>query len=177
MDSLFQTVLVHKVSLGLAIMLLLVTLNSTYYFLVIAKVKAVEWLVFNACAPSNLVFLVGFMIYLFTQNRLVMNMAILPMFFFGGLGLFLFPWKGFNLVAQISHIVMTLNVLWTVFSFFVVKDYQISFTGLLLGILFFSPFIGFQQSYVNTHPNALTKILGVNPGDFHGKYGLTPERK
>ena len=172
MKNFLQGASSFRISIILAIMLLLVTLNSIYYFFSIAKVKAIEWLVFNACAPSNIVFLIGFIIFLFTKNRMVINMAILPMFFFGGLGLFLFPWTGFNIVAQISHIVMTLNVWWAVWETFRLGDFRVAFIGLLLGVLCFSPFIGFQQSYANAHSKDLVRILGVDEDNFKEKYGI-----
>lgn len=36
-----------KLGIGLAVVLLLTTINSTYFFLGVSKVKPVEWLVFN----------------------------------------------------------------------------------------------------------------------------------
>ena len=96
----------------LAVLLLLTVINSTYFFLSVSKVSYVEWIVFNACAPSSIVYLIGFLLFLTTKDRTVLHTAILPMFFFGGLGLYVFPWAGYNIIAQISHIIMVLNILW-----------------------------------------------------------------
>lgn len=155
----------------LALLLLLVTLNSTYFFLVIRHVKPVEWLVFNACAPSSIAFLIGFIVYLITQDRTLMLVAILPLFFFGGLGLYLFPWSGYNLIAQFSHIIMTLNALITVWVTLSSGDYKAASVGLLLGILVFAPFINFQQTYANTRTDDAQRILGVNMESFQKKLG------
>jgi hypothetical protein len=164
-----------KVGYSLAILLFLVTLNSTYFFLSVSKVRVIEWVVFNACAPSSIAYLIGFVLYLGTKSRMWLHIAILPLIFFGGLGLFLFPWSGYNLIAQFSHMVMVSNVLWVLYETFQTTDYKAGFVGLLVGIVLFSPFIGFQQTYVSSHPEAMKKILGVGNDDFQQKFNIGQE--
>ncbi len=113
-----------KLGIGLAVVLLLVTINSTYFFLGVSKVKPIEWIVFNACAPSSIAYLIGFVIFLVTKNRIALHIGILPLFFFGGLGLFLFPWSGYNLIAQFSHVIMVLNMAWAVYGTLSTGDYK-----------------------------------------------------
>ena len=149
----------HIIGIILAILLLLATIQSTFFFLVIMKVKFVEWIVFNACAPSNITFLIGFALFLLFKDRTVLHMAILPMFFFGVLGLFVFPWKGANIFPQIGHTIMALNIGWAIFITLNTHDYKAATIGMLLGIVVFSVFIGFQQQYVATHPEDFKKIL------------------
>ncbi|HEX2954945.1 MAG TPA: hypothetical protein VHR47_13325 [Bacillota bacterium] len=158
------------VEIVLAVLLLLVTLNSTYFFLVVRHVKPIEWLVFNACAPANFAFLVGFIVYLIFKDRTLLHAALLPLFFFGGLGLFLFPWSGYNLIAQFSHVIMTLNIAVTLYTTFRTGDFKAATLGLFLGILIFAPFIGFQQNYTNSHKDAMGRILGVDPDNFQNKW-------
>ncbi|MDR2917323.1 MAG: hypothetical protein LBV74_21220 [Tannerella sp.] len=43
-------------SIVLASILLLTIINSTWFFLGIAKVSVVQWIVFNACAPAGIAF-------------------------------------------------------------------------------------------------------------------------
>ena len=160
-----------KLGIGLAVMLALVTLNSTYFFLGVSKVKLVEWLVFNACAPLSIAYLIGFVIFLLTGSRIALHISILPLFFFGGLGLFLFPWSGYHLIAQISHLIMVLNMLWALYTTITTGDYKAVALGLLIGIGIFAPFIGYQQSYVNSHPEDFQRILGVSSEDFQKKIG------
>jgi hypothetical protein len=164
-----------KVGFVLAILLFLVTLNSTYFFLSVSKVSIIEWIVFNACAPSSIAYLAGFALFLRTRDRMWFHIAILPLFFFGGLGLFLFPWSGYNLIAQFSHMVMVSNALWALYGTFRMADYRAGFIGLLAGIALFSPFIGFQQAYVSSHPEAMKKILGVSNDDFQQKFNIDQE--
>lgn len=154
----------NKLGIGLAVLLLLATVNSTNYFLNVMKVSPLEWLVFNACAPSNITYLIGFVIYLATKDRTALHIAILPLFFFGGLGLLVFPWNGYNLIAQVSHILMASNIAWVLFYTFKTSDYKAAAIGLLLGVLISAPFIGFQQNYVSSHPDAFSRILGVDAG-------------
>lgn len=161
-----------KVGIILAVLLLLVTINSTYFFLGVSKVSFVEWIVFNACAPSNIAYLIGFIIFLATKDRTVLHAAILPLFFFGGLGLFLFPWSGFNLIAQFSHIIMVLNIAWVLYGTVSAGDYKAAALGLLIGIVVFAPFINYQEMYAYTHPEAFQKILGVSSADFQEKYKI-----
>ena len=156
----------------LAAILLLLTINGANYFLAIAKMSFTEWLVFNACAPSNITYILCFAIFLITGDRTVLHIAILPLFFFGSLGLYLFPWSGHNIYAQISHLFMTLNVTWVLYGTFQTGDYKAAAVGLLLGILIFAPFITFQQTYVGSHPEALKRVLGVGSEDFQKKFNL-----
>jgi hypothetical protein len=145
----------------LAILLLLATIQSTFFFLVIMKTKFVEWIVFNACAPANITFLIGFALLLLFNDRTVLHMAILPMFFFGVLGLFVFPWKGVNIIPQVGHIIMALNIGWAVLITLKTYDYKAATIGMLLGIVIFSVFIGFQQNYMATHPEDFKRILHI----------------
>lgn len=149
----------ETMSLILAILLLLVTLQSSFYFLKVKKAGLVKWIVFNACAPSNFAFLIGFAIYLLFGDRTLLHTAILPMFFFGGLGLFLFPWRGMFIIPQIGHLIMLANIAWTALATFQTHDYLAATVGLLLGILIFVPFIGFQQHYVAKHPEDFKRLL------------------
>lgn len=164
-----------KTGIILAGILLLLTINSMYYFFVMAKASFVEWLVFNACAPSNIVYIIGFIVYMVTKNRTALHVSILPLFFFGGLGLYFFPWSGNNIIAQISHIFMILNMLWVLIVTFSKGDFKAATIGLLIGIVIFSPFITFQQTYTNTHPEAFKRILGVSVEDFQNKLDISNE--
>ena len=151
----------HITGLILAILLLMTTVHSTFFFLVRMKTKLVEWMAFNACAPANITFLIGFALFLLFKDRTVLHMAILPMFFFGVLSLFVFPWKGVHIIPQIGHIIMALNIGWATFITLNTHDYMAATIGLLLGIAIFSVFIGFQQQYAATHPEDLQRILHI----------------
>lgn len=149
-----------KTGMVLAILLLLITIQSITYFFLVLKVSFIEWVFFNACAPSNLLFLAGYVMYLLSGNRVVLHMAIIPMFFFAITGLFIFPWDGFNIVPQICHFLMLLNIAWTFVTTFKTEDYKTAAIGILLGMII-SVFIGFQQRYVITHRGDLKRLMQV----------------
>jgi hypothetical protein len=150
-----------KIGIVLGILLLLVTVQSTFYFLGALKVKMIEWIVFNACAPSNIIFLIGFIVSLLYRDRTGLHIAILPMFFFGVGGLIVFPWRGMNLIPQIAHLIMALNIGWTIFVTMKMNDYKAATIGLILGIAIFSFFIAFQQNYVASHPEDFRRIMKI----------------
>jgi len=77
------------------------------------------------------------------------------------LGLFVFPWKGVNIIPQVGHIIMASNIGWAVLITLKTYDYKAATIGMLLGIAVFSVFIGFQQHYVATHPEDLQRILHI----------------
>lgn len=146
---------------GLAIFLLLLSINSTYCFLRILKVQAIEWIVFNACVPASVGYLIGFVLFVFKKNTAFLNLAILPLLFFGTMGLFIFPWSSYNIIAQISHITMTLNVIWALYITLKNEKYKSLSIGLLAGMLLYIPFITFQQIYARVHVDALHRILQI----------------
>ena len=100
------------IGIVLAIALLLLTLSGSGYFFFSLKTNIVQWIAYNACSPSSLVYLVGFIVFLCNKNAIGLALAFLPMYYFGTMGLFTFTWSGANIFAQMSHITMTLNLLW-----------------------------------------------------------------
>ena len=146
----------------LASVLLLTILNSTWYFLGIAKVSVMQWIVFNACAPSGIAYLLGLLLYFRTSDKLWLSVAVVPMMFFGTMGLFVFSWNsGIDLLTQFSHLVMTLNIAWGLWIILKNKDYKALGKGLLTSVLVFIPFIAFTQAYCREHAEEVMKYLGL----------------
>ena len=100
----------NAVGIVLAIALLLLTLSGSGYFFFTLKVSFVQWLAFNACSPASLIYLVCLSIFWFKGKTGLLPFALLPMYYFGTMGLFTFTWSGANVFAQLSHITMTLNI-------------------------------------------------------------------
>ena len=149
-------------SIILAIILLLNVMNSSWYFLGIAKVSVIQWIVFNACAPSSIAYMLGLVIYFVTSNKMWLSIAVVPMMFFGTMGLFVFPWSsGIDLLTQFSHVVMTLNIAWGLWIILKNNDYKALGTGLLTSILVFIPFIAFTQAFCRVHAEEVMKYLGI----------------
>ena len=178
-----------KIRIILAALLLLATIQSTYFFLCIKNVNFIAWITFNACAVANITFLIGFILFLLFRNRTVLYMAILPLFFFGTCGLYVFPWSGMHIIPQIGHIIMTLNLIVIITDLYKEKDFKAGATGLLIGVFVFAWFLGFQQNYVYRHMDEFQRIIGfpkqqnpdLNSGDPRlqgGAYGaLADQRK
>lgn len=143
----------------LAILLLLLTLSGSGYFFFTLKVNFVQWLAYNACSPSSLVYLVGFIIFLYNKNTTWLPLTFLPMYYFGTMGLFTFTWSGANIFAQLSHITMTLNLLWAGYTLYRIGDYKGFAQGLLWSILFFVPYIAFVMYYCRTHTEEISNLL------------------
>ena len=147
------------VGILLAITLLLLTLSGSGYFFISLKVNFVQWLSYNACSPSSLVYLVGFVIFLYNRKATWLALAFLPMYYFGTMGLFTFTWSGANIFAQLSHITMTLNLIWAGYILYRIGDYKASARGLLDSIILFVPFISFVMYYCRTHAEEISRLL------------------
>lgn len=149
-------------SIIFAVLLLLTVINSTWYFLGIAKVSVVQWIVFNACAPSSIAYLAGLFIYSQTSNRAWLSIAVVPMMFFGTMGMFVFPWNsGMDLLVQFSHVIMTINMAWGVWIILHNMDFKALGCGLLASVAVFVPFIAFTQTYCREHAEEVMKYLNM----------------
>lgn len=102
----------------LAILLLFVTLSSTFFFLGKLKVSIIEWVAFNACAPTSYLYLCLFFMFLIRKNSAVLVFTFLPIFIFGTMAMFVLPWNEANVIPHIGHIVMTMNLIWVLYVVF-----------------------------------------------------------
>lgn len=127
---------------------------SANYFLMMAKFPVVPWLFFNACFASALIFLVGF----FWKNKTVTAFSIPFLTFYGTCGMFVFSWSGGMLIAQISHIFMTLAVIYVLIETIVMKEWKRFFAGLTFGIAAFLIIQPLHQKYVKSHPEYIEKM-------------------
>lgn len=135
-------------------------LMSTNFFLNLAKCSVIEWIFFNACAPSVLLFLIGY----FSRSKVIMYMSIPALAFFGGGGLFIFGWTGTAIISQVGHMLMVSAVIWMVYGIFKEKEYKAAAIGLLLAAIFVNAFIAVQQSYAYRHWDRLQQVLNWQPG-------------
>jgi hypothetical protein len=144
---------------ALAIVLLLLTLSGSGYFFFTLKVTFVQWLAYNACSPSSLVYLGCLIVFWVTKKTVWLPLAFLPMYYFGTMGLFTFTWSGANIFAQMSHITMTLNLIWAGYVLYRIGDYKAFAQGLLWSIVLFVPYIAFVMYYCRTHAEEISQIL------------------
>jgi uncharacterized protein YhaN len=64
-----RKIMENKITITLAILLLLITIFSTVFYFGRLKVSFIEWLFFYPCAVSNIVFLIGLTTSLFAGNK------------------------------------------------------------------------------------------------------------
>lgn len=145
--------------IALAIVLLLLTLSGSGYFFFTLKVTFVQWLAYNACSPSSLVYLGCLIVFWVTKKTFWLPLAFLPMYYFGTMGLFTFTWSGANIFAQMSHITMTLNLIWAGYVLYRIGDYKAFARGLLWSIVLFVPYIAFVMYYCRTHAEEISQLL------------------
>ena len=148
-----------KLGITIAVLNALATLNSTYFFLVMAKVSLVEWIFFNACAPSVILYLIGY----FTRNKIVQAAAVPALTFFGTWGLFAFGWSGGALFAQVGHIFMTSAALWIIYGIFKDKCYKEAVVGFVIASFAVNLFITADQRYAYSHWDRFEEIMNYNP--------------
>lgn len=145
--------------IALAIVLLLLTLSGSGYFFFTLKVNFVQWLAYNACSPSSLLYLGCLIVFWVTKKTVWLPLAFLPMYYFGTMGLFTFTWSGANIFAQMSHITMTLNLIWAGYVLYRIGDYKAFAQGLLWSIVLFVPYIAFVMYYCRTHAEEISQLL------------------
>jgi len=146
-------------SLVFAVLILLTIFNSGYFFVGILKLSLGKWLAFNACSLTGIIYLICFIAFRITKKDYLLAVPLLPLYYYGTMGLFIMPWNESNMFAQITHIIITLNILWIVFAFLRERKFESLGKGLLWGIAVFVPVFAGIQTYVQIHMNEFTNAL------------------
>ncbi len=133
---------------------LLAVLNSAWFFLGIARFPFLAWLNFNACAPSIIIFLTGFLL----KNRMIMAASLPFLLYFGGGGLFVFGWHGTSIVAQAGHILMMAACIFIIAEITKAKAWKKALYGLMAAIIAFAVLMPLQHRFVKNHPEYLKKL-------------------
>ncbi len=136
----------------------LAVLNSPYFFLAQLRVGVVGWLMLNTCAPSVVLFLLGFLL----SNPMTMVAASVLMFRYGMLGLFVFNWDGYNIIPQVGHILMTLAVIYTLVDIIRHRRWKALILGAVLGLTILIPLMALQGAWFNAHPGMLESLFSGN---------------
>ncbi|HBL74012.1 MAG: hypothetical protein A2W90_12455 [Bacteroidetes bacterium GWF2_42_66] len=143
----------------LTLFILLALLNSAYFFLFVVKLGFCKWLAFNACSLSIVTYLICFICFQITKKDFFLAIALVPLYYYGTMGLFITPWNATNMIAQITHIIITLNVIWILFVLLKGSKYESLGKGLLIGILVFVPVFAVIQSYSQLHMAEFMQML------------------
>jgi len=147
------------VGIILAILLLFVTVSSTLYFLGKLKVSVLDWVSFNSCAPTSLLYLCLFIIFLIKKETSLLVITFLPTYFLGTMGMFVMPWTEANIPVHIGHIIMTLNLIWILYVTLRYANYKSLAIGLLISIIAFVPYVGYVLSYNQAHAAEIAKLF------------------
>jgi hypothetical protein len=143
----------------LAVLILLTLLNSGYFFVGILKLGIGRWLAFNACSLASIAYLVCFIAFRVTKKHYLLAVPLLPLYYYGTMGLFVMPWNESGIIAQITHIVITINVLWVIYGFLKEQKFESLGKGLLIGVIVFVPVFAYLQTYVQLHNNEFIQAL------------------
>jgi len=143
----------------LAILTMLTAINSTYFFLGVGKTGVYPWLMMNSCAPSILLFFIGYIL----ANPVILGIGAAMMFRYGTLGLFIFSWQGPNLIAQVGHIFMTLSVIFVVWRLQKTREWKKFLIGVVIGAIILVGYGILQHLYFSEHPEVLEQL-------FHGEW-------
>jgi hypothetical protein len=143
----------------LAALMLLTLLNSAYFFISIVRFQIGEWLVFNACSLAIISYLVCFACYQISKKDFFLAIALVPLYYYGSMGLFVVPWNAANMFSQITHIIITLNVIWILFVLLKEFRYDSLGKGLLIGVLVFVPVFAVIQTYSQLHMASFMQML------------------
>lgn len=143
----------------LAVLLAIVTLMSSMFFLVTIKVGFINWISFNSCSVISILYLIALIAFFITKKGALLVLTTLPFYFLGTMSMFFKPWDSTMFIAQIGHIIMTLNISWVLYLIIKHKEYKALAIGLFAGMLIFVPFIGYVQTYNQKHATELSDAL------------------
>jgi hypothetical protein len=143
----------------LAALMLFALLNSAWFFLFVVKLGFFEWLAFNACSLSIITYLVCYALFRIKKKDFFIAIALVPLYYYGTMGLFLIPWNSANMFAQVTHVIITLNFIWILIVLLKESKYESLGKGLTLGVLLFVPVFAVIQNYSQLHMAEFMQML------------------
>ncbi len=139
---------------AIAMLSALSAINSSFYFLGQIHTGVAGWLMLNSCTPSIAFFLAGFL----AASPTVMAAATVWLLRYGFVGLFVFPWDGINIIAQVGHLLMIAASIYVIVDIIRHKRWRALWTGALIGVAVLVPFMIVQGMWLNAHPE-ITEAL------------------
>lgn len=119
-----------------------------FIFLYFLKYNFISWVMTDI--PSLIQMFVVFA--LIFGKKILMNISIPFLLFYGAGGFFLFDWSSRTMPAQISHSIMILTALYTIYLMITRWEIGKLAIGIMLGIILFVPFRVFETYYLEAHP-------------------------
>jgi len=119
-----------------------------FIFLYFLKYNFISWVMTDI--PSLIQMFVVFA--LIFGKKILMNISIPFLLFYGAGGFFLFDWSSRTMPAQISHSIMILTALCIIYLMITRWEIGKLAIGIMLGIILFVPFRVFETYYLEAHP-------------------------
>ena len=117
-------------------------------FLYFLKYNFISWAMVNASSLIQL-----FTVFaLILGKRILMNISIPFLLFYGAGGFFLFNWSLRTVPAQTSHSIMVLTALYIIYLTITRWEIGKLVIGIVLGIILFVPFRAYETYYLKAHP-------------------------
>lgn len=102
---------------------------SAFILLVFLHVPVHYWIFLNICAPIQFFTITALLI----RNKLLSDIAIPLLIFFGFGAIFIFSWSGHMMQAQLNHILMTITAIYILLMN--LKDKRNPIMGISIGII------------------------------------------
>lgn len=141
----------RKIGWVIATLNMIMMILSAYFYLIMVEFPITAWFFFNICFFSTLIFLIGF----FLKNKVIMSASIPFLAYFGTRGMFIYSWQGMMIIAQITHIFMTLAIVYIIFESIKSKEWRKLIIGFIIGLVIFLIFLPMHQNYIEFHPEFL----------------------
>lgn len=147
------------IGIVLAVFMLIALLNSGYFFLGILKLGIGQWFAFNACSLVSIIYLISFVVSLKKRDSTCLSATLLPMYYYGTMGLFIMPWNEANIFAHLTHIIMTCSILWVLLC--IIKEHRVEESGkaVLVSIFIYVPLFALIQTYNQRHLEEFMQVL------------------
>ena len=144
----------------LSIAMLLLAFWGFFVFRVFLKATFVQWIMYNVCAPTEMIF---FALLMFSAKKpqylQYLLILVIPLTVFGTIGLFLFPWTGQGAwVSQLSHILMTISAGWAIY---INRKLTAVSTKVIYLIYGASLLIAIQNWYCRATADVLSSMLNI----------------
>jgi len=119
-----------------------------FIFLFLLKYNFISWFMADV---SSLIQLFAVFALIFGK-KILMNIFIPFLLFYGAGGFFIFDWSSRTMPAQISHSLMVLTALYIIY--IMITRWQIGnlVIGIMLGVILFVPFRVYETYYLKAHP-------------------------
>ena len=152
--------------MALIVLNAILALWSTFVFLVFLGFGVLEWLMMNICAPTQFLAVIG----LLSGRKIIMNISVPMLLFFGGDGLFMFGWEGYMIQAQVSHLIMVITALYILYISYKSGETREILIGAGIGILIVLIFmlVIFPWYYQNPDPRVVEMMKDMGFGRDSG---------